>query len=101
MLRRIYLCIHFSSCTPSAKPPASASQPGCTLAVAKQPLPPQVVCQILGLDEETVKAAFEAGNPPVATEAQLIDAVKKSVDLGDSVEMYKPVSRPRAQLPQP
>lgn len=59
--------------------------------MAKQPLPPQVVCQILGLDEETVKAAFEAGNPPVASQEQLLDAVKKSVDLEDSVDMYKPV----------
>uniref|UniRef100_A0A6U5AR90 Uncharacterized protein n=2 Tax=Hemiselmis andersenii TaxID=464988 RepID=A0A6U5AR90_HEMAN len=59
--------------------------------MAKQPLPPQVICQILGLDEETVKAAFEAGNPPVATQEQLIDAVQKSVDLEDTVDMYKPI----------
>lgn len=60
-------------------------------SVAKQPLPPQVICQILGLDEETVKASFEAGKPPTASEEQLIEAVKKSVDLEDTVEMYAPV----------
>ncbi len=42
-------------------------------AVAKQPLPPQVICQILGLDEETVKASFEAGKPPTASEDQLVE----------------------------
>ncbi len=45
-------------------------------SVAKQPLPPQVICQILGLDEETVKASFEAGNPPTASEDQLVEVTK-------------------------
>lgn len=83
--------------------------------MAKQPLPPQVICQILGLNEEIVKASFEAGTPPTATEEQLVatvrppsasdlrclvptlccdqvEAVKKSVDPGDTVDMYAPVS---------
>lgn len=31
--------------------------------MAQQPLPPQVICKILGMDEEAVKAAFEKGEP--------------------------------------
>ncbi len=48
--------------------------------MAKQALPPQVICELLGFDKEAVKAAFEAGKPPTATEQQLLDAVKQSVD---------------------
>lgn len=61
------------------------------LPVAKQPLPPQVICQILGLDEETVKEAFDTGSVPSATEEQLFQAVKKSVDPEDTAETYAPV----------
>jgi len=43
--------------------------------VARQPLPPQVICKILGMDEEDVKAAFENGKPPTASKDQLVDAV--------------------------
>ena len=32
----------------------------------------QVICTILGMDEETVKAAFERGQPPTASEAQVM-----------------------------
>ena len=49
----------------------------CT--VARQPLPPQVICKILGMDEETVKAAFEKGEPPTASKEQLLDAVPSCV----------------------
>jgi hypothetical protein len=38
-----------------------------------------VICKILGMDEETVKAAFEKGQPPSASEEQLVDAVYTSV----------------------
>ncbi len=48
--------------------------------MAKQALPPTVICELLGFDKEAVKAAFEAGKPPAATEEQLINAVKQSVD---------------------
>eukprot|EP00286_Rhodomonas_abbreviata_P028657 CAMPEP_0181304712 /NCGR_PEP_ID=MMETSP1101-20121128/9307_1 /TAXON_ID=46948 /ORGANISM="Rhodomonas abbreviata, Strain Caron Lab Isolate" /LENGTH=193 /DNA_ID=CAMNT_0023410509 /DNA_START=80 /DNA_END=658 /DNA_ORIENTATION=+ len=65
--------------------------------MAKQPLPPQVICQILGLNEEEVKKSFEAGNPPTATEEQLVDAVKKSVDPGDTVDMYAPILKRHIQ----
>ena len=51
----------------------------CTLSVARQPLPPQVICTILGMNEETVKAAFERGQPPSASEDQLLDAVCMNV----------------------
>ena len=43
--------------------------------MARQPLPPQVICKILGMDEEDVKAAFESGKPPTASKDQLVDAV--------------------------
>jgi hypothetical protein len=49
-------------------------------SVAKQALPPAVICELLGFNKEEVKAAFEAGKPPTATEEQLINAVKQSVD---------------------
>mmetsp|Transcript_38302 Transcript_38302/g.27777 ORF Transcript_38302/g.27777 Transcript_38302/m.27777 type:complete len:202 (-) Transcript_38302:41-646(-) len=65
--------------------------------MAKQPLPPQVICQILGLNEEIVKASFEAGTPPTATEEQLVEAVKKSVDPGDTVDMYAPIFKRHIQ----
>mmetsp|Transcript_30372 Transcript_30372/g.47580 ORF Transcript_30372/g.47580 Transcript_30372/m.47580 type:complete len:201 (+) Transcript_30372:110-712(+) len=59
--------------------------------MARQPIPPQVICQLLGMDEASVKQAFEAGNPPSATLEQLNDAVMKCVDPGDTVDMYKPI----------
>ena len=59
--------------------------------MARQPLPPQVICKILGMNEEDVKAAFEAGKPPTANLAMLEDAVLKSVDPGDTLDMYEPV----------
>ena len=49
--------------------------------MARQPLPPQVICKILGMNEEDVKAAFEEGKPPTASLPMLEDAVLKSVDL--------------------
>ena len=48
--------------------------------MAKQALPPNVICDLLGFEKAAVKAAFEAGKPPTATEEQLINAVKQSVD---------------------
>ena len=63
----------------------------CSAPVAKQPLPPQVICQILGMDEEVVKEAFDTGNVPSASEEQLFNAVKKSVDPEDTAETYAPV----------
>mmetsp|Transcript_12643 Transcript_12643/g.20070 ORF Transcript_12643/g.20070 Transcript_12643/m.20070 type:complete len:153 (+) Transcript_12643:3-461(+) len=40
------------------------------------------------MDEESVKAAFEKGEPPTASQKQLLDAVLKSVDPGDTADMY-------------
>ena len=63
------------------------------VAVAKQPLPPQIICDLLGLDQAEVRKAFEAGRPPQASEDQLIFAVKQSIDTEDTVESYLPVIR--------
>ena len=60
---------------------ALKSQPIDTFStVAKQALPPSVICELLGFDKESVKAAFEAGKPPTATLDQLTNAMKQSVD---------------------
>ena len=48
--------------------------------MARQPLPPQVICKILGMNEEDVKAAFEEGKPPTASLPMLESAVLNSVD---------------------
>ena len=60
--------------------------------VASQPLPPQMICQILKMDEETVRASFEAGNPPRASKEQLVEAIRTSIDPEDDVELYRKVS---------
>uniref|UniRef100_A0A7S0HGV4 Uncharacterized protein n=1 Tax=Hanusia phi TaxID=3032 RepID=A0A7S0HGV4_9CRYP len=59
--------------------------------MASQPLPPQMICQILKMDEETVRASFEAGNPPRASREQLVEAIRTSIDPEDDVELYRKV----------
>jgi hypothetical protein len=59
--------------------------------LAKQALPPSVICDLLGFDKAAVKAAFEAGKPPTATEEQILNAVKQSVDPEDTLDNYAPV----------
>ncbi|EKX31817.1 hypothetical protein GUITHDRAFT_156475 [Guillardia theta CCMP2712] len=59
--------------------------------MASQPLPPQMICQILKMDEETVRASFEAGNPPRASKEQLVEAIRTSIDPEDDVELYRKV----------
>mmetsp|Transcript_7518 Transcript_7518/g.22842 ORF Transcript_7518/g.22842 Transcript_7518/m.22842 type:complete len:200 (+) Transcript_7518:21-620(+) len=59
--------------------------------LAKQPLPPNIICDLLGMDKAAVKAAFESGKPPTATEEQFINAIKQSVDAEDTVDSYRPV----------